>query len=134
MKPVHYLVVLLIGFVTALLPLLANDANSTNQITEVRNIENARLQALVDGKVDLAKQFHAEDFQLISPGGMTFTRDEYLKALGSGQLKYFVFEAESPIEEAGQSEGVKLEWRLVRQGKVISANATGIQPSDDAAG
>ena len=35
---------------------------------------------------------------------------------------------------SGPIYGVKDEWRLVRQGKVISANATGIQPSDDAAG
>ena len=40
---------------------------------------------------------HAEDYQLITPGGRTLTRDEYLGGVATGELNYVVFEPASAI-------------------------------------
>ena len=41
----------------------------------------------------LARQLHAADFQLITPTGHLYLRDQYLGEIESGQLKYIAWEA-----------------------------------------
>lgn len=50
--------------------------------------EHERLKALVDGNIPLAKQLHAEDFQLITPKGNPLSKEQYLGMISSGRLKY----------------------------------------------
>jgi Domain of unknown function (DUF4440) len=38
--------------------------------------------------MDLARQLHAVDFQLITPTGYLYLRDQYLGEIEAGQLKY----------------------------------------------
>ena len=38
----------------------------------------ARLKALVDANVAAAEELHADDFQLVTPSGAAYTKDEYL--------------------------------------------------------
>jgi hypothetical protein len=67
----------------------------SNQVLEgdlIRNIERKRLRALVEGDIGLARQFHAPDFQLITPAGQSLSKDEYLGAIESGLIKYLVWE------------------------------------------
>ena len=47
--------------------------------------------------MDLARTMHADDYQLITPGGATYSKDEYLGAIASGELNYQVFEAASDV-------------------------------------
>ena len=63
----------------------------------LRVIERRRLAALVTADIDLARLLHAEDYELITPGGRRIGREDYLEGVGSGQLHYLVFEAASDI-------------------------------------
>ena len=62
-----------------------------------RERERQRLQALVDGDIDLARTLHADDYQLITPGGATISREGYLDGIATGDLDYLVFEPVSEI-------------------------------------
>ena len=60
---------------------------------EFRELERSRLRALVGRNMRLARQLHAADFQLITPTGHLYLRDQYLGEIESGQLKYIAWEA-----------------------------------------
>ena len=64
----------------------------------LRDIERARLQALVDADMGVVAALHADDFQLIPPPGFPLSREDYLAALASGDIDYLGFKAVSPIE------------------------------------
>lgn len=58
----------------------------------IREIERARLRALVDADMIAADPLHAPDFQLITPIGATLSKAEYLGAVAGGQIKYLLWE------------------------------------------
>ncbi|MES2960419.1 MAG: GNAT family N-acetyltransferase [Pseudomonadota bacterium] len=58
----------------------------------IRALERSRLQALVERDMTRARQLHAPDFQLVTPGGRAFTRDQYLGKIESGVLRYLRWE------------------------------------------
>jgi hypothetical protein len=59
---------------------------------QIRDIERARLRALVDADMSAAEPLHAPDFQLITPIGATLSKSEYLGAVASRQIKYLLWE------------------------------------------
>ncbi|HEU4971662.1 MAG TPA: nuclear transport factor 2 family protein [Gaiellaceae bacterium] len=59
---------------------------------ELANIERRRLKALVDADVAAAEELHADDFQLVTPSGAAYTKDEYLGDIASGAVDYRVWE------------------------------------------
>ncbi len=62
-----------------------------------RDLERQRLAALVAADIDVARSLHADDYQLITPGGATLSREEYLNGIATGDLDYLVFEPASEI-------------------------------------
>lgn len=70
------------------------DIATTNAIKAdyMRNLERSRLKALVDRNMELAWQLHAPDFQLVTPGGRAFTREQYLGKIEQGILRYLRWE------------------------------------------
>lgn len=72
-------------------------AEGPSEEDQIRDIERRRLQALVEANIDIAKELHAAEFQLINPRGQARTRDQYLGDIASGALDYLVWEPESPI-------------------------------------
>lgn len=58
----------------------------------LRETERARLRALVDGDLERASELHASDFQLITPIGAALSRDQYLGAIASGQIRYVTWD------------------------------------------
>ena len=69
--------------------------NASALMTDVdafRKLERTRLQSLVERNMDLARQLHAVDFQLITPTGHLYSGDRYLSELESGQLKYLAWD------------------------------------------
>jgi hypothetical protein len=58
----------------------------------IRETERARLRALVEGDVEAAGRLHATEFQLITPIGMALSKNDYLGAIASGQIKYLAWE------------------------------------------
>lgn len=58
----------------------------------IRDIERARLRALVSADMIAVEPLHAPDFQLITPIGVTLSKAEYLGAVAGGQIKYLMWE------------------------------------------
>jgi hypothetical protein len=64
---------------------------------ELRDTERRRLQSLVNADLRVAESLHADAYQLITPGGVTLSKEEYLGGIASGRLDYRVFEACSQV-------------------------------------
>jgi len=74
---------------------------------DIRAAERARLRALVEPDLDRADAVHAQDYQLITPGGAVLSKQEYLGAVATGELDYRTFEAVSDVAvRAGEHFGV----------------------------
>jgi Domain of unknown function (DUF4440) len=65
---------------------------------ELRALELRRLGSLREADVALAKDLHADDYQLINPHGQTINRNDYLSGIASGEIDYRVFEPVTQIE------------------------------------
>ena len=70
---------------------------SVDAADNLRDLERARLRALVDADLATAGALHAEDYQLITPGGAALTKSEYLGGIADGTLDYRIFEAVSDV-------------------------------------
>ncbi|MGH3345379.1 MAG: nuclear transport factor 2 family protein, partial [Nocardioides sp.] len=74
---------------------------------DLRAAERARLRALVEPDLDVADALHADDYQLITPGGAVLSKQDYLGAVAAGELDYRTFEAVSDVAvRAGEHFGV----------------------------
>lgn len=58
----------------------------------IRELERSRLRALVERDMAQAWLLHAPDFQLVTPRGQPFTREQYLAKVESGALRYLRWE------------------------------------------
>ena len=56
------------------------------------DVERRRLRALVAADLRAADELHADDFQLITPGGDSLSKEDYLGAVASGSIDYLVWE------------------------------------------
>ncbi len=61
----------------------------------IRATERERLRALVAADLSIADRLHADDFQLINPGGGVLTKAQYLGGIASGYLNYRLWEPDS---------------------------------------
>ena len=77
---------------------------------DFRALERSRLQALVDRDMPLARRLHAPDFQLVTPRGVSYSRDEYLAEVESGGLRYLKWEPKA-IDVRLFSEVVLLRYQ-----------------------
>jgi hypothetical protein len=66
-------------------------------VEHLRATERARLRALVEGDVATADGLHAPDYQLVTPGGRTYSKAEYLGEIADGSLRYRRFEADGEV-------------------------------------
>lgn len=64
----------------------------------IRETEHARLRALVAADVQAASPLHADDFLLVTPGGGTYDKTQYLGVIADGSVSYDVFEPVGEIE------------------------------------
>jgi len=69
----------------------------TSLADELRVIERGRLAALCAADMETCDALHAPDYQLITPGGGTLTKDEYLGQIRAGSLAYRRFEPDGEI-------------------------------------
>jgi hypothetical protein len=68
-----------------------------SEADDVRATERKRIRALVDGDIGGARRLLAEDFQLVAPIGVVFSREEYLGAIASEHIRYLTWEPVSSI-------------------------------------
>ena len=81
---------------------------------QLRELERSRLRALVDGDIAAAERLHGDDYQLVPPGGTPLSKDEYLGAIASGDLRYLVFEpvSEPAVLVGGQVAALRYPARI----------------------
>ncbi|HYW56672.1 MAG TPA: nuclear transport factor 2 family protein [Polaromonas sp.] len=65
-----------------------HDTLHDDESDAVRSIERTRLSALVERNIEVARPLHAADFQLVTPVGMLFSKEQYLGAIATGGLIY----------------------------------------------
>ena len=70
----------------------AADQDPSPEAELIRDTERTRLGALVEGDIATAGRLHAAEFQLITPIGMALSKNDYLGAIASGQIKYLAWE------------------------------------------
>jgi hypothetical protein len=75
-----------------------SSADPIGNADTLRVIEVSRLRALVDKDMEIAERLHAEDFQLITPGGVALSKTEYLNGVASAITDYRLWEVDSPID------------------------------------
>ena len=71
--------------------------HDTAEANHIRNTERERLRALVAADLAVAAPLHADDFQLITPGGTVLSKEQYLGGVASGHLNYRVWELDGDI-------------------------------------
>ena len=76
----------------------ATSSHASSEADDVRSAERKRLSALITGNMEVARQLHADDFQLVTPLGAVFSKEEYLGAVAAGILHYLAMELDSPID------------------------------------
>jgi hypothetical protein len=88
--------------------------DQVDAVRELRAAERQRMKALVNADDRAARGLHAEDYQLITPGGATYSKDEYLGDIASGILDYLVFEPASDIavQVFGDAGAVRYQARI----------------------
>ncbi len=78
---------------------------------ELVRLERERLRALVESDMDVAEALHADDYQLVTPGGRAMSKREYLDGVAAGELRYVVFEAASEPAVRAFDEVAVLRYR-----------------------
>jgi hypothetical protein len=101
------------ALVTAAAVLMVSSASpaSSSQADQLRAIETARLQALVDADTATARKLTARDFQQINPAGAELSRDDFLGGVAAGVLDFLSLEPSSPIAVRLSGESATLRYR-----------------------
>jgi ketosteroid isomerase-like protein len=73
------------------------DTLDVSDEAHLSDVERRRLRALVAKDLDAAMPLHADDYQLVTPGGGTLSKQDYLEGIRSGLLDYRVFEPDGEI-------------------------------------
>jgi hypothetical protein len=75
---------------------IADESTEAGRVNDgpdaLRDVERQRLAALVEGDLATAATLHADDYELITPGGRAISKKEYLGDIGSGAIRFVVFE------------------------------------------
>jgi len=66
--------------------------SSDSAAEEIRSTAGTRMHALVTADLPTLQKMHAADDQLVTPDGDTLSRDDFLDAVGSGDLDYLRFD------------------------------------------
>jgi hypothetical protein len=89
----------------------------------VRATERERIRALVSSEVEIARQFHADEYELVTPLGAVLSKEQYLGAVAAGDLHYLVWDIESPTKVRVYSEVALIRYEasieIVVQGQAF---------------
>jgi hypothetical protein len=73
--------------------------------------ERERLRALREADMVVAVRLHADDYQLISPRGETWSKREYLDAIATHALHYWEFAPISPVAARVSDQMAAVRYR-----------------------
>lgn len=74
-----------------------DERNVAKLTAELRAVERRRLAALVSADMVASEALHADDYQLITPGGVAVSRDAYLGQIADGAFAYRRFEPDGEM-------------------------------------
>jgi hypothetical protein len=100
----------LLGFAVASSIACRASSNPQAEADLIRATERERLRSLVDADMKVASQIHADNFQLINPRGETYSREQYLGGIASGELNYLIWEPEA-IEVRVYGKGAVIRYK-----------------------
>lgn len=78
----------------------------------LREVERERLRSLVAPDLSVAERLHANDYELITPGGGAMSKRGYLDSIAAGDLDYSVFEPISEIRVRLYESAAILRYRV----------------------
>ena len=78
----------------------------------LRDLEARRLASLVARDMGTAEALHADDYELITPSGATYTKRRYLDGIAAGELRYQVFEAASAVRARVRGDTAILRYEV----------------------
>ncbi len=81
------------------------DLEGSSSGAELVQVERRRVQALVAADLAIADELHANDFQLITPGGHSRSKAEYLDRIASGATIYRLWEPDEISVRASRDIG-----------------------------
>ena len=87
-------------------------SESRDRVSEaaLADVERQRLRALVTADLGQADELHAGDFRLVTPGGDSLSKAEYLGGIASGAINYLRWEPEE-IEARVRANAGCLRYR-----------------------
>ena len=91
---------------------------------DLRELERRRLRSLVEVDLAAAEELHTPDFELVNPGGSTWSREKYLGGIASGDIDYRRFEPVSDIDVMVDGDLAVLRYR-----SAIDISVTGGRPA-----
>ena len=80
--------------------------------TDLERLERQRLRSLVDGDLEVARTLHADDYELVTPGGQALTRVDYLDGIATGGLRYRRFEPVGPVRARVHGAAAIVRYRV----------------------
>jgi hypothetical protein len=72
---------------------LVNSERTVSSADDFRSLERTRLRSLVERDMELANALHSPAFHLVTPGGVTRSRESYLTAVQAGAITYLKWHA-----------------------------------------
>ena len=86
---------------------------STDDVAaQIEALERRRLRALVERDLDVARSIHADDYELITPGGRALSKGAYLDEIASGELDYRIFEPEGSLSIRSWGNVAAVRYRV----------------------
>lgn len=74
--------------------------------------ERRRLRALVDADLPTADALHTDDYELITPGGSSLSKADYLGGIANGTLRYRRFEPAGEVRTRMWERAAALRYEV----------------------
>ncbi|WP_158220625.1 nuclear transport factor 2 family protein [Kineosporia sp. A_224] len=78
---------------------------------DLADLERERLRCLVEARSDDADSLHAPDFQIVTPSGGVWNKEQYLGGIADGSIDYRRFEPTSDIDVMVDEHVAVLRYR-----------------------
>ena len=92
---------------------------------KLESLERERLRALRDCDLTVVERLHADDYELIAPGGRALSFRDYVGLITSGDFTYETFEPASPVRVRVFDSVALLRY----QARIVVIDATGATDS-----
>jgi ketosteroid isomerase-like protein len=85
----------------------------SDTVDELRAVEHERIAAFVARDVEALERLHADDFQLINPGGQELSKRAYIGGIEGGMIEYRLWEVDSPVDVRLYGDAAVIRYRAL---------------------